>query len=159
MRRAAILVTALALATAPVVLYADQMWTATSDRDLSEMRGGFALPGGLLVSFGIVRTIAVDGQVVARTALNVPDVANITADQALQLQAATRLTIVQTGAGNSVQVSQAGNTPGIVIQNTESNRHLQALTEITATANTLRALQALNLNQVLGDALRGALGR
>lgn len=156
MRRAAAFLLAACVLPAAA---ADQVWTAAPDALLADMRGGFALPGGFMVSFGIVRTVQVDGQVVSQTSLQIPDLRAITVDQARQLGQAADLMLVQTGPGNAFQPLQAPALPGIVIQNTESNRRLQALTEITATANTLRALQALNLNQVLGDALRGALGR
>ena len=152
MRRAAMLLLAGACSLSA---HADQVWTAAPDDVLADMRGGFALPGGLLVSFGIVRTVLVDGQVVAQTAFQIPDVRSITADQA-RLLGSQGLTLVQSGAGNTFQPVQPSTLTGLVIQNTQSHRQLQAITEITATANTLRMLQGLNLNQTLSDALKGA---
>jgi hypothetical protein len=137
---------------------ADQFWSASADGVLASMRGGFALPDGLMVSFGIVRTVTIDGQVVSQTALNIPDLRSITVEQARQL-GASGLQIVQNGPGNSVQLPQGAMLPGLVVQNSESNRRLQALTEITAGTNTLRALQGMNLNQTLSDALKGGVGR
>lgn len=137
---------------------ADQFWSATGDGVLASMRGGFALPDGLMVSFGIVRTVTIDGQVVSQTALNIPDLRNITVEQARQL-GASGLQIVQNGPGNIVQLPRGAMLPGLVVQNSESNRRLQALTEITAGTNTMRALQGMNLDQTLSDALKGAVGR
>lgn len=137
---------------------ADQLWSASADGVLASMRGGFALPDGLMVSFGIVRTVTIDGQVVSQTALNIPDLRSITVEQARQL-GASGLQIVQNGPGNSVQLPQGAMLPGLVVQNSESNRRLQALTEITAGTNTLRALQGMNLSQTLSDALKGGVGR
>ena len=153
---------ALCLATAMVVApaRADQVWDATPDGVLDQMRGGFALPDGLMVAFGIVRTVQVDGVIVSQTSLNIPDLRSITADQAQQLGRQVTglgLGVVQTGTGNTLEVPQTQTLPGIVIQNTESNRTLQAITEITATTNSMRMLQGLNLNQALSDALK--LGR
>jgi hypothetical protein len=153
------------------------------------MRGGFATPEGLLVSFGIIRTVLIDGAVVARTAIQIDDLRTITVDQARQLrEQAGGFAIVQNGGGNTVNglaqgttpaqlvqfVQPAGSTqagqalqptqsiqlaPGIVIQNTENNRTLQAMTEINAGTNGMRMLQGINLFQTLNDALKGALGR
>jgi hypothetical protein len=159
MPRAAALLLAAASCACGVAARADQVWTAAPDDVLASMRGGFALDGGLLVSFGIVRTVLADGQVVARTALQIPDLGSMTGAQAQQLASQTAgLMVVQGGAGNSFQPLQ-GTLPGIVVQNTQNNRQLQAITEITATTHTLRMLQGLRLNQALGDALRGALAR
>ena len=147
-------------AACSVPAQADQVWTAVPGDVLAGMRGGFAVADGLMVSFGIVRTVLVDGQVVARTALQIPDLRGITTEQARLLGSqAAGLAIVQSGTGNSFQPTPSEALPGIVIQNTQSNRQLQAITEITATTNTLRMLQGLNTNQTLGDALRGALPR
>lgn len=160
MRRLALVVLALASAVCAVRAHADQVWTASADGVLAQMRGGFALPDGLMVSFGIVRTVQIDGQIVSQTALQIPDLRSITVDQARQLERqAPGLAFVQNGVGNSAQLPPSAVLPGLVIQNTENNRHLQAITEITATANSLRMLQGMNLNQALSDALKGALGR
>lgn len=160
-RRVALLLLLLLCAAATVPrgpARADQLWTTTGDALLGEMRGGFALPGGLMVSFGIVRTVLVDGQVVTRTALQIPDVRAMTVDQAQQLGSqAAGLAVVQTGAGNTFQLPQSAALPGMVIQNTQNNRHLQALTEITVTTNPLRLLQGMNFNQAVGDALQGGM--
>jgi hypothetical protein len=149
---------ALLMAAASAHAAPAQEWLAAPDEVLARLRGGFALPD-LVVSFGIVRTVNIDGQTVVRTALNIPDVRNITTDQARQLaQQAGTLTIVQNGVGNTAGIPLGG-VPGIVIQNTQDNRQLQAITEITATTNGMRLLQSMNLNQTLADALKGALGR
>ena len=159
MRRAAAALLAAAACACGVPAQADQVWTAAPDTVLAGMRGGFALDSGLLVSFGIVRTVLADGQLVARTALQIPDVRQMTGAQAQQLAGqAAGLVVVQSGAGNSFQPLQ-GALPGIVVQNTQGNRQLQSITEITATTNTLRMLQGLNLNQALRDALTGGLAR
>jgi hypothetical protein len=157
--RLALLLLALASAVFAGPVRADQVWAASADGVLAQMRGGFALPDGLMVSFGIVRTVQIDGQIVSQTALQIPDLRSITVDQARQLERqAPGLAFVQNGVGNSAQLPSAV-LPGLVIQNTENNRHLQAITEITATANSLRMLQGINLHQALSDALKGALGR
>lgn len=134
-----------------------QMWTAASDTQLEQMRGGFAIAPDLMISFGIVRTVRIDGAVVAHSALQIDDMRNITPAQAVQLGEATRGLTVQNGPGNTANVSLP--LPAIVIQNTESNRQLQAVTEITAATNSLRMLQGIQWNRTLSDALAGGIGR
>lgn len=169
-------------------VHAEQIWTAAPDTQLDSMRGGFAAAPGLLVSFGIVRTVRVDGDIVARTAVHIEDLRSITLAQARQLsEQILATTLVQVGSGNVMRTSgaaapaspvpaptvaaapapvpvpsplPAAPAAGLVIQNTENNRHLQAVTEIHAgTTNGLRVLQGINFNQTLTDALKGALGR
>jgi hypothetical protein len=175
-------------------VHAEQIWTAAPDTQLESMRGGFGPAPGLLVSFGIVRTVRVDGGIVARTAVQIEDLRSITLAQARQLsEQILATTLVQVGAGNVVQASAPAapgapapsapapaptvaaapapapapvpaslptGAPGLVIQNTENNRHIQAVTEIHAgTTNGIRVLQGINFNQTLTDALKGALGR
>lgn len=135
-----------------------QLWTATPDATLASMRGGFATPSGLMVSFGIVRTVQIDGLVVSHTSLQIHDMQNITPQQARDLAQATSLAIVQNGAGNKANGLASLAVPGVVIQNTESNRNIQSVTVIDAATNSLGMLQGLNFNQTLNDALRGALG-
>jgi hypothetical protein len=135
----------------------NQLWTAAPDAQLEQMRGGFALAPDLMVSFGIVRTVRIDGAVVAHTALQIEDLRTITLTQARQLGDATRGITVQNGAGNTANVALP--LPAIVIQNTESNRQLQAVTEITAATNSLRMSHALQWNRTLSDALAGGIGR
>lgn len=175
-----------------------ERWTAASDTDLDALRGGFAAAPGLLVSFGIVRTVRIDGHVVNHTALHLEDLRSITLAQARALGEQLRgAAVVQSGARNTVAAalaptvaiaapemggastpdSNAGNAPSpvpaapapvvpnavalpaLIVQNTESNRHLQAVTEIHAVTNGLRLLNGIQLGRSLTDALAGALGR
>jgi hypothetical protein len=191
-----LIVAACCLAGTATYAQQEQGWLAAPDSTLESMRGGFALAPDFMVSFGITRTVLIDGNVIARTAIQIDDLRNMTVAQAKQLtQEVGGFAVVQNGPGNTVnvpgQVAQpltgtqpAGNTsrttlaqptasapsvslvqptiqliPGLVIQNTESNRHLQAVTEINAATNGMRILQGINLNQTLNDALKGALGR
>jgi hypothetical protein len=78
-------------------------WTAASDERLAGTRGGFDLGSGLKVSFGIARTVLINGEVLSRTSFMLPDIGKITADQAAMARAAMGgLTVVQNGPGNFV---------------------------------------------------------
>lgn len=156
--RACVLVAALAGLAAPAA--AQQVWTAASDRHLDGMRGGFATPSGLMVSFGIARTVRIDGQVVSHTSVRIDDLGRITAQQARQLaQGAAGLTVVQSGTGTRVLTLPGPGLAGLVIQNTQDQRHIQALTVIDAGTNGLGLLQAQNFHRSLMEALQGSLGR
>ena len=137
-----------------------QAWLTTPNSKLESMRGGFRPMQGLWVSFGIERTVRIDGQLVMQSSLNIPNLANIDPAQLQQLsQQISTLGIVQSGSGNSAKGTQVTLAPGVVIQNTQSNRHLQSMTEINAATNGMRLLQGLNFGQAINDALQGSLGR
>ncbi len=139
-------------------------WTAVSDERLGNLRGGFDAGSGLSVSFGIVRTVMINGDLVTRTSFNLPDVTKITAEQAQIASAAiAEAGIVQNGAGNFVDAglkSQflAGTAAGTVIQNSLNDQRIQALTVINTGVNSMGLLTAINTQSVLKDALLGAIG-
>lgn len=136
------------------------LWTAASDARLAQLRGGFAVAPGLMVSFGIVRTVQIDGMTVSRTSVQIDDLRSISVDQARGLsQQLSAASLVQNGRGNVASNLPVQTLPGIVIQNTDNNRHIRAVTEINATTNGMRILQGMNLNQTMNDALKSALGR
>jgi hypothetical protein len=135
-------------------------WVTTPDAKLATMRGGFAAAPGLLVSFGIVRSVEVDGQLVARTALQVPDLSSLTALQAQQLsQQVAQLGIVQAGRGNAASLPADNGALPLVIQNTMNDRQIRSLTEINAASNGMGLLKELNLSRTLADALGAAVAR
>lgn len=155
---AAVCLAALTL-TSQAVGSRTEVWTAAADSTLANMRGGFALPSGLNVSFGIVRTVQIDGVVVSHTAfqMTASDLQNMTPQQAKELAQATSMVVVQNGPGNTAQGvdTQAG---GLLLQNTRDGAKLQTTTIIDAATNSLGMLRGLNLNQMLNDVSKGALG-
>lgn len=132
---------------------------ALSDARLDAMRGGFDMPDGLKVSFGISRVALVNGNLVASTSINIPDVSQITAQQAQALAAANTGALLQVGAGNAVQPGALPALTGAVIQNTLNNQHLQTLTTINVTVNSLSLFKNLNIMSTINNALTGALPR
>ncbi|AOK18643.1 hypothetical protein WL40_22550 [Burkholderia ubonensis] len=130
---------------------------ALSDTRLDAMRGGFDLPGGLQVSFGISRVAFVNGNLVTTTNFNIPDVSQITAQQAQALAAANLGALIQVGPGNAAQPGALPGLTGAVIQNTLSNQHIQALTTIDTSVNTLSMFKNLNIMSTLNNALTGVL--
>ena len=63
----------------------DQVWMAASDGQLSELRGGFQLGEGLMVSFGISRVAYINDRLVASTSLTLAHLNRLTAQQAGRL--------------------------------------------------------------------------
>lgn len=87
----------LAQAAAPT-----QIWHAVSDRTLDTQRGGFSFGGGLEVSFGITRSVFINGELITETVLNIARVADITPAWAARLREELQsLTLVQNGPGNT----------------------------------------------------------
>ncbi|MBN3786715.1 hypothetical protein [Burkholderia sp. Ac-20353] len=130
---------------------------ALSDARLDAMRGGFDLPGGLKVSFGVSRVAFVNGNLVTSTSFNIPDVSQITAQQAQALAAANAGALIQVGPGNAAQPGVLPALTGAVIQNTLNNQHIQTLTTINTTVNTLPMFKNLNIMSTLNNALLGVL--
>lgn len=84
---------------------------AVTDAELDRIRGGFDFGDNLRASFALQRTVLINGMEAMRTTINVPDIANITRDQAAALQDALRTTVVTNGAGGvqgAVPVANAG---------------------------------------------------
>lgn len=135
-------------------------WSALSDRQLDAVRGGFSALPGVVVSFGIVRTVHLNGALVGATAFQVDDLRSISAAQAEQLaRQAAALSLHQSGAGNSFAAGSPTPLPGIVIQNTLSDQKIQAITEISAASNGMSLLKSMNVQQVLNDAIGAAARR
>ncbi len=135
-------------------------WVAVSEQELDNQRGGFDVGSGLAVSFGIIRTVMVNGDVVSRTSFNLPDVTQITPEQARIASAAIADSgLVQIGPNNFVAAGVRSDLgTGTLIQNSLNDQHIKTLTIINTGVNSLGLLKALNTQTVLNDALLGALG-
>lgn len=139
--------------------FAAEKWVAMSNELLDTLRGGFATNNGLSVSFGFVRTITINGDVVSQARFNLPDLSNISAEQAKVVSMALAgAHIVQNGAGNSVGSNNAPQgLPAItVVQNSLDQQAIQSLTVIDSAVNSLGFLKSINVLNTLKDALFGA---
>ncbi|MDD2879289.1 MAG: hypothetical protein PHQ58_02540 [Rhodoferax sp.] len=135
-------------------------WTAVSEKQLDAQRGGFDVGAGLAVSFGLVRNVLVNGEMVHQTSFNLPDIGQITADQARVASAAIAESgLIQIGPQNFVDAGAlSGGLTGTLIQNSLNDQQIQSLTIINTGVNSLGMLKAINIQTVLNDALTGALG-
>jgi hypothetical protein len=121
---------------------------------LDKMRGGFDLPSGLQVSFGVSRVAFVNGNMVSTTNFNIPDVSAITVQQAQALAASNVGVLIRNG------VAQSGVMPGMtgtIIQNSMNNQQIQALTTINTTVNSLAPFKISNFVSTLNSALLSAV--
>ncbi|MBB1472409.1 MULTISPECIES: hypothetical protein [unclassified Luteimonas] len=130
-------------------------WTPVDADRLATLRGGYVLPGGMLVSFGFERQAWVNGELVSSLRIEVPDVANITAAQTDELARLRDTQLVQVGAGN---VFEPGVGAGLVLQNTLDGADIRVMTTIEAGTTALGMLQAANFADAMGMAGIGAIG-
>lgn len=136
------------------------LWKAVSDEQLDAMRGGFDFGNGLLASFGIERVVYINGNLVAQSSVNIPNIASMTAAQASALATATgNVSVVQNGAGNTFAPAMLDRTTAAtVIQNSLSNQDIKSLTTINASVNNLGQFSSSRLAESLQSALIGSLG-
>ncbi|KRG70497.1 hypothetical protein ABB29_05290 [Pseudoxanthomonas dokdonensis] len=130
-------------------------WQPVDPAELEQMRGGFEMPSGLNVSFGIERAVYVNGDLVANTVLNIPDIAAITPEQAAQVADFNRGRVVQIGEGNVVMPAQMAGA--LVVQNTLDNQTITTLTRIDVAVDSVATLQAINFSNLISDALAGSV--
>lgn len=126
-------------------------WVAVDPALLEEMRGGFTTSDGLSLSFGIERAVFVNGELLATTRVQIPDVARMTAEQAQELARFNEGVVVQVGPGNTFE--RNGNLNGVLIQNTLDGQDIRALTTVNVGVDTLGAFQDLNTQQTLSNAM------
>lgn len=140
------------------------------DAQLDRIRGGFDFGDNLKASFALQRTVLINGMEALHTTISVPDIANITHEQATALQSALQTTVVTNGAGGvanqvaaPVPSSPAAATvtavlpnsavPGLVIQNSLDNQAITANTTIDASVNSAQLLQNMRVAESVKDAV------
>ncbi len=114
---------------------------------LATMRGGFSgkVGGELLeMSFGIERVVSLNGEIVAATRFQVPD---------LRVNSSQTASLLQSGAGNHVAADIARNLPLQVIQNTLDNQVLRQVTTIDAHVRNLELFRAVQFGATLNRQL------
>lgn len=138
----------------------DDMWMTVSDRKLDDLRGGFDVGSGLMVSFGISRVVYINDQLVTSTGFQLGDVAKLSPAQASLLgQQLSSMTgqVVQNGPGNSVDPGALAVPFATYIQNTMNNQNIRVETVIQAATNGMSMLKNLNFQSLINDAVTSAL--
>lgn len=124
-----------------------------SEAVLDQMRGGFqSSPNGPILSFGIERTVHLNGQLVNSTVLNIPDLMQLAGNSSRVF------TLVQTGSGNALTPGTAA-LPALmtVLQNSLDNQNIQNQTVINATVGALGWTRSLALGNALSQATIDAI--
>lgn len=144
-----------ALFVAGSVPAGDLDWQPVAIETLEELRGGFEAPAGIQASFGIERASYVNGELVTKMSVYVPDISKMTVEQATELDhAINSVVLIQNGPNNTFDIGSAA--PGAtIIQNTLNDQHIVTLTTISADVNTLALYQGLNMQ----DSMELALGK
>ncbi|QSX75798.1 hypothetical protein HIV01_004555 [Lysobacter arenosi] len=129
-------------------------WVAIDPALLEDMRGGFQTANGMSLSFGIERVVYVNGELLASTRVNIPDIGRMTQAQAQELADFNQGQVIQVGEGNTFEPS--ANFNGLLVQNTRNDQDIRALTTVNVGVDTLSAFQDLNTQQALQNAMVAA---
>lgn len=133
-------------------------WAAVDTATLDNARGGFETPGGLAISLGIERVVSVNGEVLSRTNVAIPDVASMNADQLMQAREALGATrLIQVG-GSNFAPSDLGLGGATLVQNSLDHQSILAQTTITSTVNSMALIKDLNFHSTIRDAIVRSAG-
>lgn len=152
----------------------EETWFTVPDALLDQMRGGFDVGGGLVLSLGISMVTYINGQLVTETVIapmQLDQLNQLSSEQATQLKdQISSLTVIQNGPGNrwgnyqspndgSAAVHQvSGVGLGTVIQNSLDNQNIQNLTVLDINTNALGLMRSNNWQNTLRDSLSSAGG-
>ncbi|HEU5135904.1 MAG TPA: hypothetical protein VFU13_12215 [Steroidobacteraceae bacterium] len=132
--------------------------TPVTETALDAVRGGVEVPAAnLRAAMTLERSAYVNGELVANSSVRIPDIANITAEQATALADTAGTLLIQNGPNNAFDVADLG-PASTVIQNTLNDQHLLTLTTIGVEVNTLGAFRELNFQDGLRDSLASIPG-
>jgi len=123
--------------------------TAVTESALEEVRGGVEFPANLRASLTLARSVYVNGELVSNSSVSVPDIGNMTTEQATAMAEAAGTLLIQNGPNNAFNVADLG-PASTVIQNTLNDQHLVTLTTIGVEVNTLGAYREM----IFQDGLR-----
>lgn len=134
-----------------------QGWTAVEAARLEAMRGGFLMPSGLVVSLGIERAVAINGDMVSQSKLYINDLRAIGRGDAEALKTALQPSVTQQGSHNLLS-SSAGQIPaGTFVQNALNDQAIATRTVISTTLNSGGLLKEINFMSSVRDANIGAM--
>lgn len=136
-------------------------WDSVDDSTLDSARGGFTTDKGLTVSLGIERVVAINGDVVGRSRIDIADLSRLSGEQARQTsEALSSVKLIQNGSANIYRPGESSATmAAMVIQNSLNNQLIRTDTVISSTVNSAGLLSTLNFHGTLQDALVHATGQ
>lgn len=131
-----------------------------TDSELEIIRGGFVSNDGLEITFGIEKTVFVNGVLQAINTLNIQDW-NSKQSQTLSDQVLANMVILrQNGDNNSLVPNLVANSQGglfTYIQNSLDNTVIKNVTQISATVNSLNMFRDMNLKSLMNQQLINAV--
>jgi len=152
--RAALLGLLCLLGATPTAYCADRFGKPVDADALDRTRGGFEVAGGLSLSLGIERVVSVNGEILARTNIAIPDLSAMTADQARLTQDALGAAhMIQIGGNNYAAADLNLPNGATLIQNTLNGQDIRTATTITSTVNSMSLLKDLNFQNTIRDAV------
>lgn len=135
---------------------------AIAEAALDGVRGGFDDGTGLRITFGIERAVYINGNLVTTTNFNVADLGKVSGGQAVPVageQPNVGLVLIQNGLGNIVHPGVAQAAAGTVIQNTLNDQHINSVTLVNATVNSLQVFRGMNLQSMLRSVVTSTVPR
>jgi len=121
---------------------------------LDGARGGFEIAGGLSVALGIERVVSVNGEIMSRTNIAIPDLAAMTADQArLAQDALGAARMIQIGGNNFAAADLNLPNGATLVQNTLDNQAISSVTTITSAVNSMSLLKDMNFQSTIRDSV------
>ncbi|MCC2957829.1 hypothetical protein LK542_19600 [Massilia sp. IC2-477] len=140
------------------VIGADE-WAPVDTATLDGARGGFETPGGLAISLGIERVVSINGEVLSRTNVAIPDVSNMTAAQvAAASEALGTARLIQVGGNNFGPGDLGLGNGATLVQNSLDNQAILAQTTISSTVNSMALIKDLNFHSTIRDAIVRSAG-
>ena len=137
----------------------DAAWTPVDDATLDSKRGGFEIPGGLNISLGIERVVSVNGEVLSRTNVAIPDVATMNADQLMQARDALGTArLIQIGGSNFAPNDIGLGSGATLVQNSLDHQAIMARTTISSTVNSMALIKDINFHSTIRDAIVRSAG-
>lgn len=148
-----------ALAQGKVAIIAAEEWAPVDEQSLDDNRGGFETPGGLNISLGIERVVSVNGEILSRTNVAIPDMASMNAEQLMQARDALGTArLIQIGGNNFAPNDIALGSGATLVQNSLDHQAIMAQTTITSTVNSMALIKDLNFHSTIRDAIVHSTG-
>jgi hypothetical protein len=134
-------------------------WAPVGAAVLDDSRGGFETPGGLNISLGIERVVSVNGEVLSRTNVAIPDVASMNAGQLMQAREALGgARLIQIGDNNFAPADLGLGSGATFLQNSLDHQTILSRTTITSTVNSMALIKDLNFHSTIRDAIVRSAG-
>ncbi|MGO4476222.1 hypothetical protein AB4Z32_08185 [Massilia sp. 2TAF26] len=125
---------------------------------LDDLRGGFEMPGGLIVSLGIERIVTINGNVAQRSQLNLGDLGTLTSGMSrVSAETAGQVNLIQNGVGTANLQLGKDVLGATFIQNNLNNQLINSQTIINASVDARGLLQTMNFQSTLANALNTAV--